>query len=128
MTEAEEAAEKYYGLDKAKFKRMWEQLKTPGVWDIEVGDLAVAAIAYATKKDILIVNTSSGISPGDDLISVVKADALGTGSRDSDIPILLAYNGSHYESLLPSRNLLSLFSKEDLPEEPCEAVAYAATT
>ena len=103
LTEAEEAAGEYYGVDKAKFKRMWEQLKTPGVWDIEVGDLAVAAIAYATKKDILIVNTSSGISPGDDLISVVKADALGTGSRDSDIPILLAYNGSHYESLLPSR-------------------------
>ena len=74
---------------------------TPGVWNTDVGDLAIAAIAFTIKKDILIINTSLGISPDDDLISVVEADAFGTGEKYSDIPVLLAYDGYHYESLLP---------------------------
>ena len=31
----------------------------------------------------------------------MEANAFGTGGKDSDVPVLLAYDGYHYESLLP---------------------------
>ena len=54
-------------------------------------------IARGCKKDLLIFNTSPEAS---DPIYVISASQFG-GQIDSDVPVVLAYNQFHYESLHP---------------------------
>ena len=85
--------------DPEGYRKEVEQLKVPGVWNIEAGDLFLPGIAFTTRKTILVYNTNpnNGFCP----ISVVSPSELG-GTTDSDIPIVLCYSGSHYEGLLPN--------------------------
>ena len=77
----------------------WEKLKMPKVYNIPFfGDLLIHAIARGCKKNILIFNTSTKAF---DPIYVVKGNQFG-GAVDTDIPVVLAYNQVHYESLHPS--------------------------
>ena len=82
-----------------RYQREVEKLQVPGVWNVPAGDLVLPGIAFTTKKNILVYHTNpnNGFSP----ISVVSPSELG-GNADSDISIVLAYSGSHYEGLVPN--------------------------
>ena len=102
ITEFEITAKMYptigAGYSEQDKKIYWNQLKCPGVYNIPYfGDLIINAIAKGSKKNILIFNTSpAAFSP----IYVVQGNEFG-GKIDSDIPVVLAYNQVHYESLHP---------------------------
>ena len=67
-------------------------MKQPGVYEHQLG------IAHCTKKNILIFNTSpSAHCP----VYVVSAKTLCNEDTNTDIPICLAYDQSHYEALVP---------------------------
>ena len=77
----------------------WNRLKKSGEYEIEFfGDLVMNAIAKGCNKDILIFNTSVNAA---DPIYVIQANEFG-GFVDSDIPVVLAYNQVHYESMHPA--------------------------
>ena len=89
----------YASFTEQEKKKNWEKLKYPGVYNIPVfGDYVLDAIAKGCKKNILIFNTSVDAT---DPIYVIEANRFG-GSADSDIPVVLAYNQFHYESLHPT--------------------------
>ena len=76
----------------------WDKLKEEGVYEIELmGDLMLHAISRGSKKVILIFNTSPEAHGP---IYVVTPEHYG-GVRDSEIPVCVAYNQFHYESLHP---------------------------
>ena len=77
----------------------WEELKNPGVYEVRLRDYVLNVIAHCTKKDILVFNTNLQTSP--DPVSVVEAKTLGGQDTDNEIPVLLAYDGNHYEGLIP---------------------------
>jgi hypothetical protein len=77
-------------------RRYWRQLRTRGVYDIPMwGDLFIHAIARGSRKTLLIFNTSPKASHP----VYVVCPNLFNGQTDSDVPVCLAYNGTHYESL-----------------------------
>ena len=77
----------------------WKKLKLPKVYNIPFfGDLLIHAIARGRKRNILIFNTSTEAF---DPIYVIKRSQF-SGEIDSDIPVVLAYNQVHYESLHPT--------------------------
>ena len=89
-------------------KQQWEKLRQDCAYEIDYfGDLLIQAISRGAKKMILIVNTD--INSTNDPVVVVSPETFG-GERDSDLPVIVAYNGHHYESL-----------------EPCDAESNAAT-
>ena len=81
------------------------------------GDFVMHGIARGCKKDILIFNTSHEAW---DPIYVIRASRFG-GQTDSDIPVVLAYNQMHYESLHPhsvedinkTKDLVNAFTNGD---------------
>ena len=105
----------------------WNKLKRPFVYEVPYfGDFVMHGIARGCKKDILIFNTSPEAW---DPIYVIKASRFG-GQTDSDIPVVLAYNQRHYESLHPqsvedinkTKDLINAFTngnymyaKKDIP-------------
>ena len=85
------------GLSLQEWRAGFEVLKQPGTYEFTLGDLVPPGIAHCTRKNILIFNTSVlAHSP----VYVVAASTFG-GSANTDIPVCLAYNQSHYESLVP---------------------------
>ena len=77
----------------------WKQMLIPGAYERDIfGDLMLPGIACGVRKKLLIFNTDPN-TPHDPIYIVDPSDF--NVSPDSDIPILLAYNMSHYESLEP---------------------------
>lgn len=75
----------------------WNLLKNEGIWDVEYfGDLMIIALAHYIHKNILLINTD----PDSPKITVIFGDQFGQ-QLDSDAPVILAYSGDHYESLIP---------------------------
>ena len=105
----------------------WNTLKSPYVYEVPFfGDYVIHGIAKGCQKDILIFNTSPAAS---EAIHVIRASEF-NGEIDTDIPVVLCYNQSHYESLHPltqediEKNKLLVqvyingsysFKKEDIP-------------
>ena len=90
------------GYSVAEIKKGFEEVKKSGVYERGLfGDMILPAISVGIHKQILIFNTSPN-SPHDP-ISVVSPEAFG-GYSDSPIPIVLAYNLVHFESLHPVSN------------------------
>ena len=86
------------GYSEEEKKENWANLKRPWVYEVPYfGDFVMHGIARGCKKDILIFNTSPEAW---DPIYVITASRFG-GQTDSDIPVVLAYNQNHYESLHP---------------------------
>jgi len=56
----------------------------------------IIALAHYIGKNILLINTDPGSAP----ITVVLGDRFGN-PLNSEYPVILAYNGTHYESLIP---------------------------
>ena len=103
----------------------WARMRYEGVWDIDYfGDLMIIALAHHIRKNILIINTEQGSAP----VTVILGDSLGA-PLDSEHPVLVAYSGSHYESLIPildrdearARNIILKYIRgEDLFLNPSE--------
>jgi len=75
----------------------WDQLRISGVWDVEYfGDLMIIALAHVIGKNILLISTDQGSPP----VTVVLGDRFGK-PLNSEHPVILAYSGTHYESLIP---------------------------
>ena len=91
------------GLSRVDFKEEWEKLKQPRAYEYDFADYVLPAIAHCTKKDILIFNTKPD-GPFDPIF-VVEASKLGGQAANTDIPVLLAYNNAHFESLIPDSDL-----------------------
>ena len=90
------------GYTPEQLKAGFEELKFPGVYERGLfGDLLLPAISVGTHKQILIFNTNEN-SPHDP-ISVIFPESFG-GHKDTEIPIILAYNLSHFESMHPGSN------------------------
>ena len=86
------------GLSLEEWKDGFNVLKQPGTYEFTLGDLVPPGIAHCTRKNLLIFNTSpQAHSP----VYVISAATFG-GSANTDIPICLAYDQAHYESLVPS--------------------------
>ena len=78
----------------------WEQMLIPGAYERGIyGDLMMPGIACGIRKFLLIFNTNPD-SPHDP-IYVVDPRQFNV-QVDTDVPIILAYNQSHYESLVPA--------------------------
>ena len=76
----------------------WKQMQIPGTYERGIfGDLMLPGIACGIRKILLIFNTNTN-SPHDPIYIVTPAQF--NVSPDTDVPILLAYNLSHYESLI----------------------------
>ena len=88
------------GLSKSTFRKQWDELKQPGIYEHELGDYILPVIAHCTKKDILIFNTK--VEGSNDPIYVVEASKLAGESANSKVPVLLAYNNVHFEGLIPN--------------------------
>jgi len=105
----------------------WNMLKQRGVWNVEYfGDLMIIALAHYIGKNILIINTDSSYAP----ITVILGDRFGK-PLNSEYPVILAYNGTHYENLIPkterdetmSRKIIQKYIKnEDLYQTTEESV------
>ena len=80
----------------------WQNMLIPGTYEMGIfGDLMLPGIACGIRKYLLIFNTNPQ-SPHDP-IYVVDPGQFNV-QADSNIPIILAYNQSHYESLHPETN------------------------
>ena len=75
----------------------WRQMQIPGTYERGIfGDLMLPGIACGIRKILLIFNTNEN-SPHDP-IYIVNPELFNV-RPDSIVPIVLAYNLSHYESL-----------------------------
>ena len=72
-------------------------MKKDRVYETELGDIAIVAVVRAIHMDILIFNTNAEISMSP--IETINADQYEGGYRNNINPIILAYDGSHFESL-----------------------------
>ena len=88
------------GMAKDEFNKEWNKLKEPRNYEYQLGDYILHAIAHCTQKDILIFNTKPEGSF--DPIYVIEASKLAGRPANSEIPVLLAYNDVHFESLFPN--------------------------
>ena len=78
----------------------WMQMQVPGTYERGIfGDLMLPGISCGIRKILLIFNTNPN-SPHDP-IYIVNPSQFNV-RPDTDVPILLGYNQSHYESLHPS--------------------------
>ena len=77
----------------------WQQMLVPGTYERGIfGDLMLSGIACGIKKTLLIFNTN--LQSPHDPIYVVDPRKFSV-EADNEIPIVLAYNLSHYESMQP---------------------------
>ena len=75
------------------------EMAVPGTYERGIfGDLMVPRIACGVRKYLLIFNTN--LNTPDDPIYVVNPVIFNV-PPDTEVPVILAYNGSHYESLVP---------------------------
>ena len=87
------------GMTRAEIVCGFQELMNSGVYERSYfGDMMMAGIACGIRKRILIFNTNE--NTGHDPIAVVDPTHYG-GETDSEIPVVVAYNLVHYESLHP---------------------------
>merc|ERR1712240_187967 len=102
------------GFTEEERKENWNRLKDYGSYEIEFfGDFVIYGVGLGCKKNILVFNTSLDAAAP---IYVITPERFG-GTTDSDIPIVLAYNQVHYESMYPS-------SIEDIQKTKCLVHSY----
>ena len=75
----------------------WNKLNQPGTYETELADTVIIAVARSIHKDIQVFNTNNTLS--NSTIYVIDAEEYQGGIGYNSNSIILAYNGSHYESL-----------------------------
>ena len=100
MTEVSHVAyEKWNrGLEKDQWMAEWETLKQPRIYEHQLGDMVLPGIAHCTKKDLLIFNTSARAHCP---VYVVQSSLLCGEQANTEVPICLGYDQTHYEALVP---------------------------
>ena len=103
LNEIENVGFDYWNLGRTKdeWKTEFQLLKQPGMYEMALFDFVASRIAHCVRKNILIFNTSPQAHCP---IYVVTANNFG-GHADNEVPICLAYNQWHYESLIPRSNI-----------------------
>ena len=90
------------GLTDAELRQGFEELMESGIYERPFfGDMMMAGIACGIRKRILIFNTNEKSTH--DPISVVDPAHYG-GEIDSNIPVVVAYDLVHFESMHPVGN------------------------
>ena len=100
MTEVENKAyTQWHGeLNELQWLEGWHALKNSRTYECKLGDMILPGVAHCVKKDIIIFNTSNlAHSP----VYVIQSSSLCGQAADTAVPICLAYNQVHYESLIP---------------------------
>ena len=88
------------GLTRQEIQAGFQEIMESGVYERSFfGDMMMVGIACGVRKRILIFNTHTNTTH--DPISVVDPRDYG-GEIDSEIPVVVAYNLVHFESLHPS--------------------------
>ena len=88
------------GYTTAELNAGFEEMKEPGVYERGLfGDLLLPAISVGIHKQILIFNTH--VDSPHDPISVISPASFG-GFHDTEVPIILANNMVHFESMHPN--------------------------
>ena len=91
------------GLTQAQIRYGFEELMQSGVYERPFfGDMIMAGIACGMRKKILVFNTNENTTH--DPISVIDPSDYG-GSSNSEIPLVVAYDLVHYESLHPVQKI-----------------------
>ena len=86
-------------LTPQEWHEKWKEMLEPGAYERGIfGDLMLPGIACGVRKILLIFNTNLD-TPHDPIYVVDPSDF--NVSPDTNIPIILAYNMSHYESMEP---------------------------
>ena len=101
-------------LGRQKWLEGWQEMLVPGTYERGIfGDLMLPGIACGVKKILLIFNTN--LESPHDPIYVVDPRQFNV-NPDTELPIVLAYNLSHYESMNPcteaDNNLTAALVKE----------------
>ena len=87
------------GYSRSDWSNGWNRVKQPRVYEVEYfGDFVVPAVACGLKKTILVFNTS--LRTPKTPVEVITPSIYNVHPT-TDIPIVLAYNEYHYESLHP---------------------------
>ena len=98
-------------LSEEEWREGWRKLIYTNEYDVPyIGNFAIVACAHSLKKDILIFNTpwQTDDANANSPISVVSSTQFDpSNERKTEIPIVLLYDGVHFESSIP-------VSKEDV--------------
>ena len=90
------------GLTDAQLREGFAELMKSGVYERPFfGDMMIAGIACGIRKRILIFNTNEKTTH--DPISVIDPAQFG-GRVDNEVPVVVAYDMEHYESMHPVEN------------------------
>ena len=77
----------------------WNEMLVPGAYERGIfGDLMLPGIACGVRKILLIFNTNTN-TPHDPIYIIDPSEF--NVSPDTNIPVILSYNMSHYESMEP---------------------------
>ena len=108
------------GLTRAELTEGFKELMETGVYERPYfGDMMMAGIACGVRKRILIFNTNENITTtGHDPVSVIDPTEYG-GWVDSEVPVVVAYDLVHFESLHP-------VGREDIAETEKLVRSYTA--
>ena len=90
------------GLTQGELRAGFKELMESGVYERPFfGDMMIGGIACGIRKRILVFNTNEKTTH--DPVSVIDPSDYG-GYSDSEIPVVVAYDLVHYESLHPKEN------------------------
>ena len=90
-------ARMYFAGSDQEWSRQLDQLEKKGFYENTCGDLMLSALAHNFCVDIFVINTSRGSS----LFSPISSSVWG-GKQTNKPPLLLVYDGDHFEPLLPA--------------------------
>ena len=77
----------------------WNEMLVPGAYERGIfGDLMLPGISCGVRKILLIFNTNTN-TPHDPIYIIDPSEF--NVSPDTNIPVILSYNMSHYESMEP---------------------------
>ena len=87
----------YFAGSDQEWSRQLDQLEKKGFYENTCGDLMLSALAHNFCVDIFVINTSRGSTP----FSPISSSVWG-GKQTNKPPLLLVYDGVHFEPLLPA--------------------------
>ena len=75
----------------------WDQIRQDKIYETNLWDICIVAASRAIKKDIMVFNTNKKCAMAP--ITLICAKEFSGGELGDINPIILAYNGTHYEIL-----------------------------
>lgn len=87
----------FHAMNDGDFITGWNRMETEWNSD-DFGDAFPLVAAHCVKKDILVIRVDQ--NSGSSAFDVYSGELFGA-TLDTSIPIVLCYNGCHYESLVP---------------------------